>query len=193
MGLNVKITVYASSSNRIDKAYKKAAFEVGVAIAKRGWLQINGGGNTGLMCAVSDGALSVEGRVKVVILEHFREAGYLHPEVTDVVVEDSMPGRKKGLYELGDAYLAIPGGLGTLEEIIEVMSWRQLGFHEKPIAFLNTKGFWTPTVAMIERMIEEKFVAEGFESTYFVSEDIQEILKWMEKYKAEKFDISSKV
>ena len=90
------ITVYASSSDRVDDIYKKAGFDLGVAIAREGWQQVNGGGSTGLMRSASDGALSVGGAVKVVILRHFAEKGYLHPEVEDVVYEENMPGRKKG-------------------------------------------------------------------------------------------------
>jgi uncharacterized protein (TIGR00730 family) len=187
------ITVYASSSDRVDDIYKKAGFDLGVAIAREGWQQVNGGGSTGLMRSASDGALSVGGAVKVVILRHFAEKGYLHPEVEDVVYQENMPGRKKGLYELGDAFICLPGGLGTFEELMEVLSWRQLGFHKKALALLNVDGYYDPIHQMIQLSIDRGFVAPGFGSSYLLSDDIGEIVDWLKSYEPEEFSIDSKV
>lgn len=187
------VTVYASSSDRVHDDFKKAGFNLGVAIAKQGWTQVNGGGRTGLMRAAIDGGLSVEGPVKVVILTHFADKGYLHPDAKDVIYEDTMPGRKKGLFELGDAYICLPGGLGTFEELMEVLSWRQLGFHDKPLAIYNVNGFYDPMQKMIEDSIELGFVAPGFSSAYFVSDNLPDIMNWLASYEAAPFTIDSKV
>lgn len=187
------VTVYASSSDRVHEEFKKAGFQLGVAIAEQGWTQVNGGGRTGLMRAAIDGGLSVDGPVKVVILTHFADKGYLHPEVSDVIYEDTMPGRKKGLFDIGDAYICLPGGLGTFEELMEVLSWRQLGFHDKPLAIYNVRGFYDPMHRMIEDAIEKGFVAPGFSSAYLVSDSLPEIMSWLASYEAAPFSIDSKV
>lgn len=187
------ITVYASSSERVADIYKNAGFELGAAIARKGWIQVNGGGSTGLMKTASDGGLSAGGRVRAVILEHFRARGYLHPKLEDVIVEDNMPGRKRGLYELGDAYIALPGGLGTFEEVMEILSWRQLGFHNKPLALYDVNGFYQPFKALVEAAIDEKFVAPGFDASYCVSDSIATIFEYIESYDAQPFSIDSKV
>lgn len=187
------VTVYGSASNKIDQSFKDAAFKAGAEIARRGWNQVNGGGNTGLMAAATDGGLSESGFVKVVILDRFAEAGYLHTEASEIVIVDSMPKRKAGLFEGVDGFLALPGGLGTFEEILEVLSWRQLGLHDKPIALLNVNGYYDPLVAMLTQSIEQKFTAHGFESCFRLSKDLEECLDFLKNPSQDKFDISSKV
>lgn len=187
------VTVYAASSDRVAEVYKQAAFALGVGIARRGWRQINGGGSTGLMRAATDGCLSVGGEIRVVILDHFRDMGYLHPKVKDVVAEDSMPGRKRGLYELGDAYIGLPGGLGTFEEIMEVLSWRQLGFHEKAIGLVNVQGFYDPLLKLVDDSTELGFVAPRIRTTFCATDAIEELLDWLDAYEPEAFSIDSKV
>ena len=190
-----RVTVYGSASSRIDPIFIEAGEALGEAIAARGWIQVNGGGRTGLMCAASDGGLRAGGEVEVVILEIFKERGFLHQGIPadKVFVEDNMPGRKKGLYERGDAYIGLPGGLGTYEELMEVLSWPQLGFHRKPIAMLNVDGFYDPLESLLLDSIRRGFVAEGFDSCWCITPDQNELLDWVAGYEPEDFGIGSKV
>lgn len=134
------VTVYASSSSAVDSTFKAEARALGAALAEADYALCVGGGKYGLMGAVTDGCLASGGVVDCVILRMFVGAN-MHPgpfRNTDVF--DTMPQRKDGLYQQADAFIALPGGLGTLEELSEVMSWRQLELHRKPIVLLNTNG-----------------------------------------------------
>eukprot|EP00171_Calliarthron_tuberculosum_P016722 IDg16722t1 len=134
------VTVYASSSSMTNGAYAEAALGMGSAIARQGWVQVNGGG-IGLMGACTDGAVLERGDVDCVILRRFVSSGMTNPEnFRKIEVTDTMLDRRMGLYRRANAFVAIPGGLGTLEEISEVMSWRQLGWHSRIIVLLNTNG-----------------------------------------------------
>jgi len=159
------VTCYASSSANAPEHYQQAAFELGVAIAKRGWSQRNGGGRFGLMGKLTEGALSVGGRVDAVILDIFRVHN-CHPELPSVRTVTNMAERKRGLYLDSDAFVALPGGLGTLEELAEVLSWRQLGFHNKPIVLFDVDGYWEPIVEWMRaaaslKMINAHFLHHG--------------------------------
>jgi uncharacterized protein (TIGR00730 family) len=136
------VTVYASSSATVDQSYKDEAYALGKAIAEAGFVQCNGGGRYGLMGAVTDGALASSGVVDAVILRMFVGAN-MHPGPhREVVISETMSERKLGLTMRGDAFFALPGGLGTLEELAEIASWRQLELHYKPLVLINTNGFY---------------------------------------------------
>lgn len=143
------VTCYASSSERAPDAFKRAAYALGAAIARRGWVQLNGGGRYGLMGRLTDGAVDAGGEVDAVILDIFTERN-CHPRLRGVRVAEDMVERKRGLYREADAYVALPGGLGTLEELAEVMSWRQLSFHVKPIVLFNVDGYWDALVQWLD-------------------------------------------
>jgi uncharacterized protein (TIGR00730 family) len=192
--MNIRqVTVYAASSARVAPAYFEAARTLGRAIAAQGWVQVNGGGATGLMAAVSDGGLAAGGEVRAVILEDFRDRGFLHQGLRDVEVVTDMPARKRGLYEGSDAYIALPGGLGTLEELFEVLSWRQLGFHERPIAMLDVLGFYGGLGALLTHTAEQSFIAPGFEDAYTICDDVDRLIAWVKDYRPRGFSVDSKV
>jgi uncharacterized protein (TIGR00730 family) len=155
------VCVYCGSSPGRDEVYMKAGHTLGRSIAQAGLRLIYGGGTKGIMGAVSDGALRAGGKVTGII-PHF----LLNKEATqtalsrldDLVVTENMHERKHTMFEKSDAFVALPGGIGTVEEIVEVMTWAQLGRHRKPIVFANVKNFWDPMLALIEHMSAEGFV-----------------------------------
>lgn len=153
----MRITVFAGSSNRAAPAHFEAARALGAEIARRGHELVYGGGRTGLMGALADAALAAGGRVHGVILRRFIEEDVHHLGVEMYSVDD-MRSRKAGLDERADAFVALPGGLGTFEELTEVLSFRKLELHHRPVVLLDVGGFWQPLLALFERAL-----ADGFE------------------------------
>jgi len=153
-----RVTVYASSSERIDAAYVAPATELGRRIAERGWELVWGGGRHGLMGAVSRGARAAGGRTLGVILQQFIDQDVHCTAASAMVAVDDMRQRKRGLDERGDAFVALPGGLGTLEEVLEILVQKQLGCHGKPFVFLDTLGYWQPLLAALEHGFAGGFI-----------------------------------
>ncbi|HJY83713.1 MAG TPA: TIGR00730 family Rossman fold protein [Candidatus Binatia bacterium] len=175
----LSLTVYCASSKRAPQLYVDVAAELGKLIARRGHTLVYGGGNIGLMDALAKAALAHGGKVKGVILTDFIDRGYANSghEMHSV---DDMRSRKRGLDEFGDAYIALPGGFGTLEEILEVISFKQLGFHHKPIVFINTNGYFDHLLAQFERGFAEAFIHERFRDLYTAVATPQEALEVVE-------------
>ena len=164
-----RVTVYASSSERLDPKWAPVAERLGACIAARGWDLVWGGSRFGLMGAVSRGARAAGGRTFGVILRHFIDKNVACPDADAMAALDDMRSRKRGLDESGDAFVALPGGLGTLEELLEVMSFKQLGFHDKPIVVLDAFGFWQPLLAMLDRCLAEGFIQQRFRDLWQVA------------------------
>jgi uncharacterized protein (TIGR00730 family) len=175
----LSLTVYCASSKRVAQSYLDVAAELGWLIARRGHTLVYGGGNIGLMDALANAALAQGGMVKGVILAEFVDRGYGNAghEMHSV---DDMRARKRGLDEFGDAYIALPGGFGTLEEILEMISFKQLGFHHKPIVFINTNGYFDHLLAQFERGFAEAFIHERFRDLYTVAATPQEAIEIIE-------------
>lgn len=150
------VTVYAASTTRAPRRLLALASEVGAGIAARGWTVVYGGARIGLMGALADAALARGGRVEGVILDTF--ARVAHGSLHDLATVTDMRARKAGLAHRGDAFVALPGGFGTLEELSEILVERQLAFHAKPLVVVNYEGFWDPLVALIERQIATDLV-----------------------------------
>jgi uncharacterized protein (TIGR00730 family) len=150
----VRIAVFCGSSRKSKEAFLAAARGVGAEIARRGHTLIYGGGRTGLMGAVADAALGENGRVLGVILREFIEQDVHHLGIDQLYAVEDMRSRKaglEGLDERADAFVALPGGYGTLEELTEILSFRKLGLHHRTLVLLNTAGFFDPLLAQIER------------------------------------------
>jgi uncharacterized protein (TIGR00730 family) len=147
------LCVYCGASGRGDPRHRDLATELGRMAAERGVGIVFGGGHVGMMGAVADGALAAGGRVTGVIPRHLlvREAG--HRGLTEMIVVESMHARKQRMVELSDAFCILPGGLGTLDEMFEILTWRQLELHDKPVVVLNYDGFWDPLVNLLEHLI----------------------------------------
>ncbi|MCC6008328.1 MAG: TIGR00730 family Rossman fold protein [Rhodobacteraceae bacterium] len=156
------VCVFCGSRNGHDPSWTGAAEALGAGIADAGWELVYGAGDVGLMGAVARAALGRGGRALGVIPEHLlaREAG--RRDLTRFVVTQTMHERKKVMFMNADAIVALPGGPGTLDELFEVMTWRQLGLHDKPILLLNAGGYWDGLVALIDHMIAQGFAEQSF-------------------------------
>ncbi|MBZ0152557.1 MAG: TIGR00730 family Rossman fold protein, partial [Planctomycetes bacterium] len=166
-----RVTVYASSSEHIDPAYMQVAEQLGRRIADRGWDLVWGGGRFGLMGAVSRGARAAGGRTIGVILQQFVDKNVHCEQATEMATVHDMRSRKRGLDESGDAYVALPGGLGTLEELLEILSFKQLGLHRRPVVVLDALGYWQPLLQMLDKGFAEGFIQPQFRGLYVVAAD----------------------
>ena len=146
-----KTCVFGASSDRLENTFTETAYELGVLMAQRGWDCVNGAGSAGLMRAVSDGVLDNGGLVTGVIPKFMVDNGWEYDRLSEIIVTPDMHTRKEKMVELADAFIVLPGGCGTLEEVMEIYTWRQLGIINKPIILLSTVGFYKPLVEMIDR------------------------------------------
>jgi len=155
------VCVYCGSSPGRNEIYAKAGHLLGRSIAKAGLRLIYGGGTKGIMGAVAEGALKAGGKVTGIIPRFLinREATETALDRLDeLLITDNMHERKHKMFEKSDAFVALPGGIGTVEEIVEIMTWAQLGHHRKPIVFANINGFWDPMTALLDHMTAEGFI-----------------------------------
>ena len=158
------ICVYCGSSTGRGDIYVEAGQTLGRAIAQAGLRLVYGGGARGVMGAVADGARRAGGKVTGIIPQFLinREAtGPALSRLDELIVTDDMHQRKHAMFQKSDAFVALPGGIGTVEEIIEIMTWAQLGHHRKPIVFGNIAGFWNPMLALLDHMTAEGFIHTG--------------------------------
>ena len=152
------VCVFCASSANIDERYLADARELGNLLAQGGWRCVNGGGAVGLMGAVTDGTLDAGGEVTGVIPKFMVDNGWCYDRLMDVVVTADMHQRKQMMSNMADAVIALPGGVGTLEELLETLTWRQLGLVKVPIIILNTRGYYDPLLAMLRHAIDEGFM-----------------------------------
>lgn len=175
------VTVYASSSERIPGEYFAIAEELGRLIADKGWQLVFGGGRYGLMGAVSRGARAAGGEVTGIILQEFVDKNVHCTETREMRSVTDMRLRKQGLDEAGDGYVALPGGYGTCEELFEILSFKQLGFHRKPVVLLNALGYWDPLLEMIEKSFSLGFIQEEYRDLLSVAGHAEEALDLLER------------
>ena len=168
----MRIAVFCGSSRRSSPHYEAPARALGAEIARRGHTLIYGGGRTGLMGAVADAALEGGGSVHGVILDAFIRQDVHHPLVQEMTTVGDMRARKAGLDERADAFISLPGGFGTFEEMTEILSFRKLGLHHRPIVLLNTEGFFDPFVALFERAVAGGFENPEHRSFFSVTDDV---------------------
>jgi len=164
MNLIRSICVYCGSSPGRGETYSSAGRALGRSIAEAGLRLVYGGGTRGIMGAVARGTIEAGGKVTGIIprfLINKEAAQTALGDLDDVVVTEDMHTRKHTMFEKSDAFVALPGGIGTLEEVVEIMTWAQLGRHRKPIAFVNINGFWNPMLALLDHMRAEGFVHTG--------------------------------
>ncbi len=180
------VTVYCSSSNRIADSYMEAGHQLGKAIASQGWTLVYGGNHVGLMGQVADGARAGGGKVVGITPQVLVDHGLSDPACDELVVTPGMRERKALLEERGDAFLALPGGLGTLEEIFEIIVGKQLGYHRKPIVLLNLERYYEPLLAMIEHGIEHHFIKTEYRSLYRVADSVETAINHLSEVECEK-------
>ena len=152
------VTIYCASSTQIDEFYFCAARQLGKLLAEKQIGVVNGAGSIGLMRAVSDAVMDAGGKVTGVIPRFMVEEGWHHPALTEIRVTESMHERKKLMADLSNGVIALPGGCGTLEELLEIITWKQLGLYLHPIVILNTNGFFDSLLEMLQRAVDENFM-----------------------------------
>ena len=176
------VCVYCGSNAGGRPVYAQAARALGTRIAREGAALVYGGGNVGLMGIAADAALAAGGEVIGVIPQQLVDWEVAHRGVTRLEVVDSMHARKMRMFELSDAFVALPGGFGTLDEMFEMLTWRQLGLGNKPCAFLDVGGFWQPLMAMLDTMVRERFLHADQRTDMWDGDDIDAMLAWMRAY-----------
>ncbi len=170
------VCVYCGSGKGRNPAYAAAARQLGKSLAKAGIGLVYGGGSLGLMGEVARATLKHGGRVTGIIPAFLSNRERMLKEVTELIVTEDMHQRKMEMFRRSDAFVALPGGIGTLEELVEQLTWSQLGRHEKPIVLANIDGFWTPFMTLLEHMGKENFIRAGLEVTFNVVDNANDIL-----------------
>ena len=171
------VCVYCASSTKIDSAYFEAARELGTLLGQRHIRLINGAGGIGLMSATADAVLAAGGEVTGVIPHFMVEQGWQHKGLTEMIEVENMHQRKQKMADLSDAVIALPGGCGTLEELLEIITWKQLGLYLNPIVILNTNGFFDPLLAMLQRAMDENFMRQQHGTICHVASTPQEAVE----------------
>lgn len=182
------VCVYSASSTKIDPVYFQAAEELGRLLAEHHIRLINGAGSIGLMCSVADAVLKNGGEVTGVIPHFMVEQNWHHTGLTELIEVESMHERKQKMANLSDGIIALPGGCGTLEELLEIITWKQLGLYLNPIIILNVNGFFDPLLEMLEKAIEENFMRQQHGDIWKVARTPDEAVKLL--YETPVWDIS---
>ena len=177
------ICVYCGSNRGSKPAYAERAAALGDRLAREGIALVYGGGNVGLMGIVADAALEAGGEVVGVIPQQLVDWEVAHRGLTRLEVVGSMHERKARMFELADGFVALPGGFGTLEEMFEMLTWRQLGIGQRPCAFLDVDDFYAPLIGMIDRMVAEGFLHADQRQDLWHGEDLAALLTWMRAYR----------
>ena len=177
------VCVYCGSNAGNKPAYAERAAALGARLAQEQLALVYGGGNVGLMGIVADAALAAGGEVIGVIPEQLVGWEVAHRGLTRLEVVANMHERKARMFDLSDAFVALPGGFGTLDEMFEMLTWRQLGLGDKPCAFLDVDGFFRPLVAMMDRMVDERFLHADQRRDLWHGEDLDALLAWMRDYR----------
>ncbi|HEY4344941.1 MAG TPA: TIGR00730 family Rossman fold protein [Parvibaculum sp.] len=174
------VCVYCGSSNGAEPAFVDAATRLGSLLAEAEVGLVYGGASIGIMGAVAKSVLAGGGKVVGVIPEFLTRAEVKMTGATEMIVTDSMHSRKQVMFERSDAFVALPGGIGTLEEVIEMLTWAQLGRHNHPIIIANLNGFWDPLIELLDHMIQQQFVKSSIHRFYGVVDKVEDILPRIE-------------
>jgi cytokinin riboside 5'-monophosphate phosphoribohydrolase len=176
------VTVYCSSSSAIDPAYINAGVELGRALARYNWKLVYGGNNVGLMGKLADAVREAGGKVVGITPQLFIDKGVHDTLCDEFIVTACMRTRKAAMEARGDAYIAMPGGLGTFEEIFEIIVGKQLAYHNKPIVLLNINNYYGPFLQQIEQGIEQHFIKPAARKLYFVARDVPSAIEYILQY-----------
>jgi hypothetical protein len=174
------ICLYCGSRPGVEPAYTQAAAAFGEAVAARGWSLVYGGGSVGLMGVAARAALACGGEVVGIIPRALLEREQGMMDVSELLVTESLRERKGLMFDRSDAFVALPGGFGTLEEVVETLTLRQLRYHDKPIYFLNTAGFYDPLLAFFQHAVQSGFVALSQLDLFAVADDVPSLMAQLE-------------
>ncbi|MBE0673745.1 MAG: TIGR00730 family Rossman fold protein [Bacteroidales bacterium] len=178
----MRVCVFASSSSILHEIYARAASELGEVLALDGHEVIYGGGGIGLMGRLADEAMSSGGRVTGIIPQFMQDEGWGHTGISEMIVTEDMHNRKKTMFAMSEAVVALPGGIGTLEELTEAITLKQLGIYNGPIVILNTLGFYDLFLRMLEKMINENFLRPQHKDIWTVASTPSEALTQIKNY-----------
>jgi uncharacterized protein (TIGR00730 family) len=173
----LNVCVFCGSSEGTSPAYSKAAYELGVLIAKEGLNLVYGGGNNGLMGTVANAALSFGGHVTGIIPQFLQESEVGHPNLTELIVVEDMHKRKRLMYDRAGMFVSLPGGTGTFDETIEVMTWAQLNVFKKKIVLIDVDSYWEPFLNLIKHGIKQGFIQPKNESLLCVVKSPNDVIK----------------
>ncbi|WP_108683313.1 TIGR00730 family Rossman fold protein [Methyloceanibacter sp. wino2] len=179
------ICVYCGSGAGQNPAFTEAARALGEALAEAGTNLVYGGGDLGLMGIVARSVINSGGHVTGIMPEFLHDRERMLVDVHELHIVDTMHERKHLMYEMSDAFVALPGGIGTLEEFVEQLTWSQLGQHKKPIVLVNIHGFWDPLLELFDRMMEHNFIRSGFELKMSVADSAEDVLPVIHRLLAE--------
>jgi len=163
------VTVYCASSTQIDECYFEAARRLGMLLAQKEIRIVNGAGSMGLMATVSDAALDAGGKVMGVIPSFMVEQGWHHQQLSELRITDTMHERKQLMADLSEGVVALPGGCGTLEELLEIITWKQLGLYIHPIVILNTNGYFDALIKQLDHAVDEHFMRQQHKAIWQVA------------------------
>jgi uncharacterized protein (TIGR00730 family) len=177
MAMIKSVCVYCGASARVAEVHREAARQLGTLLARAGIQLVYGGGRVGLMGLVADAALAAGGRVVGIIPEHIKVLEVDHGALTELVVVDSMHARKRLMVDRSDAFVVLPGGLGTLDEAFEVLTWRQLRLHDKPVVIVDVAGYWAPLLHLVEHLKTEGFLTGNTAGLFRVVDTVDRVLE----------------
>lgn len=177
----MNICVYGASSRKLDRCFLDTGEALGALLAKKGYTLVFGGGAHGMMGAVSKGAHEAGGKVISIAPSFFNVDGVLYEKCDQYIYTETMRERKQKMEDLSDGFIVTPGGIGTFEEFFEILTLRQLQRIKKPIAILNTAGYFDPMIQMMQNAIDHHFLAAENFSLFFVSESLEEVVSYIEK------------
>jgi len=183
-----KISVFCGSSSGTDAIFAEQAYLLGKALAQRNIGLVYGGSNIGLMCVLANAVLEYHGEVIGVMPHFMREKELVHKQLTRIEIVDTMQERKAKMHELSDGAIALPGGFGTLDELFELLTWGQLGLHQKPVALLNTGGYYNYLLSFIQTIVDKGFASEISKKMLLVHDNIDDLLHLMSNYKPPEID-----
>jgi len=185
----LKICVFGASSRDLEQGYFDEAFALGAELARRGHTIVFGGGASGLMGATARGAKSRGGRLIGIAPKFFDEPGILDKDCDEMIFTETMSERKKAMEDMSEAFITLPGGIGTFEEFFEALTLKQLGRHAKAMAVLNTLGYYDALEAMVQRAVDERFLTADGKDLYAMFTDVGELVSYVENYHAEPEEI----
>ena len=179
---NRYICVYGASSDNIADEYKNAAYHLGKALAEKGWNCINGAGAAGVMRAVSDGFLDAGAKAVGIIPQFMVDNGWHYSRLSEIIATPDMHQRKQMMAQRSQCSIAMPGGCGTLEELLEIITWKQLSLYNKPIVIFNINGFFDSILQQLEHCIAQQFMKPTHKHLWLTANSVQQIVDYIENY-----------
>lgn len=192
MSPNIKsVCVYCASSSNIAPHYKEEAVRLGQLLAERNWSLVFGAGGVGLMGVVASSVLEHGGEAIGIIPHHLRTKEDVQPGLTELYMVDTMHERKQMMVDRSDAFVILPGGFGTMDETFEILTWKLLGLHDKPVVLFNSNGYWDDFLNLIDKIIAEGFASPEHRQLFFVVDSVEQIPESLVKAPEERFDVDT--